>query len=64
MLKRFISITFVFLVLALFAFPFCIMYLIWIGYPESAVDLYYWSRISILWLIVEMFGYLEWRIHK
>ena len=52
------------LVLALFASPFCIMYLIWIGYPESAVDLYYWSRISILWLIVEMFGYLEWCIHK
>lgn len=64
MFKRFILVTLFVGIVASFVSPFCVMYLIWTGYPEPAVDYYYWGLVCVFWLILELVVYLEWRINK
>lgn len=62
MLKRFFLITLMFLVIAFFISPFVIIYLISIGYPEEIVDYMYWGVVSIIWLIIIIIGFIDWRL--
>ena len=64
MFKRFLVVTFFVFIIAFFISPFCIIYLILNGYPEPAVDYCYWGMVVIIWLIIEMIAYLEWRVNK
>lgn len=64
MFKRFLVVTFFVFIIAFFVSPFCVMYLIFNGYPEPDVDYYYWGMVVIIWLIIEMIAYLEWRVNK
>lgn len=62
MLKRFFLITLMFLVIAFFISPFVIIYLISIGYPEEIVDYMYWGAASIIWFIIIIIGFIDWRL--
>lgn len=62
MLKRFFLITLMFLVIAFFISPFVIIYLISIGYPEEIVDYMYWGVASIIWFIIIIIGFIDWRL--
>lgn len=63
MFKRFLVVTFFVFIIGFFISPFCIMQLILSGYPESLVDYYYWGMVAVVWLIIEMIAYLEWRVN-
>lgn len=51
-------------VASFFASPFCIMYLILYGIPESSVDTLYWGTVILIWFILEIIAFIEWRVNK